>query len=120
MNKLQTVLLFSCCLLFFSCAMRLDQLFKTSLQITVRNELGNLQEDVEVQLYKTQEDYDSNTNPLGEAQMTDKRGRVTFKDLEPTVYFVNAEKGDINNFGAGEKTDTLEANKINKVTIIIE
>ncbi len=97
-----------------------EQLLKTSLQVTVRNELGNLQEGVDVQLYESAEDYNNNENAIGEKQITDSKGRANFKNLESKVYFVNAEKGEANNFGGAEKTETLAANKVNKVTIIIE
>ena len=33
---------------------------------------------------------------------------------------VNAEKGDLDNSGGGEKTAKLEEKKVNKVTIIIQ
>ena len=97
-----------------------NQLWNTSLRITVLNELGNQEEGVTVQLYKTQEDYEDETNPVGEPALTDKKGRVTFKDLEPIVYFVSAVKGKMNNHGAGIATGTLEEGKINKVNLIIE
>ncbi|HYG39085.1 MAG TPA: hypothetical protein VD908_10710, partial [Cytophagales bacterium] len=42
------------------------QIFKTSLQVTVRNELGNLEEGAKVTLYKTEEDYNASINPVGE------------------------------------------------------
>lgn len=96
------------------------ELLSTSLKITVRNELGNLEEGVSIQLFSTEEDYRNETNPVTEKQMTDGKGQVKFKDLEPKVYFVNAVKGDKNNIGAGVQTDTLIEGKMNKVTIIIE
>lgn len=96
------------------------QLLKTSLSLTVRNELGNTEEGVAVQLFPTEEDYRNETNPSSEILYTDKKGRVKFKELEPKVYFVNAVKGDKNNIGAGVQTDTLQDGKVNKVTIIIE
>lgn len=97
-----------------------SQLLKTSLRITVLNGLGNHEEGVTVQLYKTQEDYEDETNPVGEAVITDKKGRATFKDLEPIVYFVSAVKGKMNNHGAGIATGTLEEGKINKINLIID
>jgi hypothetical protein len=45
---------------------------------------------------------------------------VKIKELEARVYYVNAEKGDKNNIGAGVMTDKLDEGKVNKVTIIIE
>jgi len=95
------------------------QLLKTSLQIIVRNKLGNLEEGAEVKLYKTDEDYRNDTNLIGK-EITDTKGRVKFSELEPTVYYIDARKGDMNNFGAGIKTDTLAEKRMNKVTIIIE
>ncbi|WP_245558406.1 carboxypeptidase regulatory-like domain-containing protein [Fulvivirga imtechensis] len=104
------------CLFAFSSV----QLMKTSLTITVRNELGNIEEGVGVQLFPTEEDYRNETNPATEIEYSDKKGKVRFKDLEAKVYFVNAVKGDKNNIGAGVQTDTLQEGKVNKVTIIIE
>lgn len=94
------------------------QLFKTSLKVNVRNELGNLVNGAEVTLYENKEDYEKSENPLAE-KTTDEKGNAVFEDLQAKVYFINAEKGDANNFGAGEKTDTLTAKRMNKVTIII-
>ncbi|MEQ8925837.1 MAG: carboxypeptidase regulatory-like domain-containing protein [Fulvivirga sp.] len=96
------------------------QVFDTSIKINVRNELGNIEEGVSVQLYGSEEDYRKEQNPVTEVAITDKKGNVKFKDLEAKIYFVNAKKGDKNNVGAGVKTDMLEAGKLNKVTIIIE
>ena len=80
----------------------------TSLRITVLNELGNTEEEVKVTLYHNSEDYKKEENAVMEGKMTDKKGRVTFKGLESKVYFVNAEKGDKNNYGAGVQTDKLQ------------
>jgi hypothetical protein len=104
----------------FSFTSRENQLLKTSLKITVLNELGNPEEGVVVKLYKTEKDYEDETNPVGDSILTDKKGRATFKDLEPIVYFVSAEKGKINNHGAGIQTSSLESGKVNKVNIVIE
>jgi hypothetical protein len=73
------------------------QLIKTSLNITVRDGLGNTVEGA-----------------------TDEKGIVKFKDLKDIAYFVLAEKDDLNNFGGGEKTGKLEAKRINKVTVVIQ
>jgi len=94
------------------------QLFKTNLRITVRNELGNLESGATVAVYKTKEDYEKNVNPVA-LDKTDDKGIVTYEDMEPIVYYITAEKGDRNNFGAAEKTEALTPNKMNKMTIII-
>lgn len=96
------------------------QLIKTTLRITILNELGNPVEGAQVQLFKTDEDYSKETNPATEPLLTDSKGVVTFKDLEPIEYYVNAEKGEANNYGAGVQTGKLEARRINRATIIIE
>jgi len=116
MKRIITALL----IVLVASAFKSDQLFKTNLKITVRNELGNTEEGVSVQLFPSEKDYREETNPSTDLMMTDDKGQVKFKDLEPIVYFVNAEKGDKNNIGAGVKTDTLEEGKLNKITVIIE
>lgn len=96
------------------------QLLNTSLKINVRNELGNIEEGVSVQLFGSEEDYRNETNPVTEVAYTDNKGNVKFKELESKVYFINAKKGDKNNIGAGVQTDVLVEGKLNKLTVIIE
>jgi len=94
-------------------------LLGTSLKITVRNDLGNLESGVLVTLYKNKEDFQKEENFVLKGFTNDK-GLVSFKGLNPAAYYVTAVKGDMDNFGAGVQTNPLEANKVNKVTIIIE
>ncbi len=107
-------------MLAFSFKSSENQLLKTSLRVTVLNELGNPEEGVVLKLYTTDKDYEEETNPVSDSVLTDKKGRATFKDLEPIVYFVSAEKGKMNNHGAGIQTNPLESGKVNKVNIVIE
>jgi len=95
------------------------QIIKTQMSVTIRNELGNIEEGVTVQLYENEQDYNAEKNAVAES-VTDKKGVAKFKDLKAISYYVLARKGDKNNFAAGEQTGKLEAKKINKVTIIIE
>jgi len=90
----------------------------TDLKVTVRNELGNVESGAKVSLYKTKDDYEKSANAVA-TETTDEKGNASFKKLAPTSYYLGAEKGDRNNFGAGEKTDTLRHNRINKITVII-
>ena len=90
----------------------------TSLKVTVRNELGNLESGAKVTLYATKEDYEKEVNPVV-SQTTDAKGLVYFQHLEALSFYLSAEKGDRNNVGAGEKIDSLTANRVNKVTVII-
>ena len=95
------------------------QIIKTSLTVTVRDELGNTVEGVMVQLYENEENYKTEKNPAAEG-LTDKKGVVKFKDKKAISYFVLARKGDKDNAGGGEQTGKLEDKKFNKVTIVIQ
>jgi uncharacterized protein (DUF2141 family) len=95
------------------------QLIKTQLAVSIRNELGNIEEGVTVQLFETEQDYKDEKNVAAEG-VTDKKGNVRFKELKAISYFVIARKDDKDNSGGGEQTGKLEANRINKVTIIIQ
>ena len=103
----------------FMMAMLSFQLIKTQLTATVRNELGNTEAGVTVQLFETEDDYKTEKNVAAQG-VTDKKGIVKFKDLKATSYYVIARKDDKDNSGGGEQIGKLEANKINKTTIIIQ
>jgi hypothetical protein len=92
---------------------------KTQIAITVRNELGNTEEGVKVQLFETEDDYQKETNVAAQ-ELTDEKGIVKFKDLKPIAYYIIARKGEKDNSGGGEQTGKLEPNRINKVTIVIQ
>lgn len=92
---------------------------KTSLEITIRDRLGNIVEGVKVKLYNTYDDFNNDTNFIQEPLQTNAKGKVHFKNLEVKPYYVSAVKGDNNNYGDGEMVDKLIKNRKNKVTIII-
>lgn len=94
------------------------QLFKTSLKIQVLNDLGNIEQGATVKLFMTEEDYNNEENVIREGT-TDKKGYVVFSEVEAHEYYVNVEKGDKNNYGAGEKIEMLEEGKMNRITVII-
>ena len=95
------------------------QIIKTQLTVTIRNELGNTEEGVTVQLFETEEDYKTEKNVSAEG-VSDKKGIIKFKDLKAISYYMIARKEDKDNSGGGEQTGKLEANRINKVTVIIQ
>ena len=95
------------------------QIIKTQIAITIRNEVGNTEEGVKIMLFETEEDYTKEVNVVAEGE-TDDRGVIKFKELKATSYFVIARKGDKDNSGGGEQTGKLEANRVNKVTIVIQ
>ncbi len=92
----------------------------TSLRINVLNDAGNLEANAKVTLYKNQQDYDKEQNPVMAAQSTNDKGFVIFRDLEPVMYFVTVVKGDKDNSGGSTQTSVLQKGKLNKVNIIIE
>jgi hypothetical protein len=95
------------------------QLFNTSLTITVRDELGNTVEGVNVKLFAKEDDYIKEKNHLIEGT-TDAKGVVKFKKLNPESYFILCRKGDKDNTGGGEKVSELKKGEFNKVTIVIQ
>jgi hypothetical protein len=95
------------------------QIVKTQIAITIRNDVGNTEEGVKVMLFETEGDYTKEENVVAEGE-TDAKGVVKFKELKATSYYVIARKGDMDNSGGGEQTGKLEANRINKVTIVIQ
>ncbi|GAB1444470.1 MAG: carboxypeptidase regulatory-like domain-containing protein [Cyclobacteriaceae bacterium] len=95
------------------------QIFNTSLTLTVRDDLGNAIEGATVKIYETEADYLAETNVVIE-DVTDKKGVVKFKKLEPKSYYVIARKDDMDNAGGGEQIGQLEEGKFNKATVIIQ
>lgn len=95
------------------------QVFKTKLQVTVRNDLGNLVQGATVTLYTTQTDYENNENPVQSGE-TDEKGKIMFKELKPVSYFMDVRKNDLNNDGRGVQTTKLIVKKKNIVATIIE
>ena len=95
------------------------QLIKTTLHVTVRDEVGNTVEGASVQLFEREDDYTKEENVAAQG-VTDEKGILKLKELKAASYFVIVRKDDKDNSGGGEQTGKLEAKKINKVTIIIQ
>lgn len=107
------------CIVTFFVAISAFQLIKTTLTVTVRDELGNTVEGAKVQLFEKEEDYTAEKNIAAEG-VTDKKGVLKLKELKAIQYYVIVRKDDKDNSGGGEQTGKLEGKKINKVTIIIQ
>jgi len=95
------------------------QLIKTTLNLTVRDEVGNTVEGATVQLFETEDDYIAEKNIAVEG-VTDAKGVLKLKNLKAMSYFVIVRKDDKDNSGGGERTGKLEEKRINKVTVVIQ
>lgn len=105
-------------ILMLSIVLMSFQFFSTSIKITILNNLGKEEEGVRVRLYKTEEDYKTEKNKVDE-HYTDRKGNVSFKNLEPIPYYINAVKENKTNAGNAELSDSLKKDMLNKMKIII-
>ncbi len=117
MNKKHLILFFAA-FIILACAPA--QIMKTSLRVTVLDEVGNAVEGATITLYENEKDYRSSQNPAAEAVLTNNKGIAKINELKAKAYFIDVRKDDKNNNGAGIQTNVLQANRINKVNIIIE
>lgn len=108
-----SVLLFAVMLLCSS-----DVLNYTRLTIVVIDHVGNHVEGATVKLFDNKADFDKLENEV-KVGVSNHKGKVYFKELQPREYYVYAEKGDFNNVGHGEKTSVLVENHHNKANVII-
>ena len=95
------------------------QLLPTKLRVTVIDGLGNYVENASVSIYEKEADYLASKNAVA-TMKTDKKGRVTFKEVKPIAYFIEAKKDDMSNNGEGVKTGELSEGRFNKVNTVIE
>ena len=95
------------------------QIIKTSLNVTVLNELGNPVEGAKIQLFEKEADYKEEKNIVLEG-VTDKKGVMKFKEVKAISYYIIVRKDDKDNSEGGEQTGKLEAGRVNKVNIIIQ
>ncbi len=95
------------------------QIIKTSLTMTVRDDLGNTVAGATVKIFENQADYTAEKNPAAEG-VTDEKGVVKFKNLKAIAYYILARKDDKDNAGGGEQTGKLEEKRINKATVVIQ
>ena len=106
-------------LVFINSNVGQPELLPTSLKVTVIDNLGNFVEGADVTLYGSEDDYNSDSNPIAGPFKTDKKGRVTFKGLAAQSYYIDAKSGDKSNMGEGVKTAVLQEGRINKVNTVI-
>ncbi len=95
------------------------EILKTSLTITVRDEVGNTVDGATIQLFEKEDDYKAEKNVVAK-EVTDDKGVAKFKDVKAIAFYVLVQKGDKDNIGGGELIGKLEEGKFNKVTIVIQ
>ncbi|NLJ06417.1 MAG: hypothetical protein GX437_01975 [Sphingobacteriales bacterium] len=106
---------------FFSCKDEPDPVIKTTLKITVKNQQSQAIDSAEVLLFANGEDWSNKRNALFPAKFTDKNGEVSYVDIDTTEYWINVEKGNLNNWFTTTKTNgAIPANKVTELTIIIK
>lgn len=91
---------------------------KTSLNVTVRDELGNVVPGANIKLYSNRENWEKEVGHVLEG-VTDEKGIFKFKEVNNLDIFILVRKDDKDNTGGGEQTK-LEQGKINKITVVIQ
>jgi len=82
-------------------------------------------DDCQIQLFTTQTDWDNYTNVVASGN-TDINGQITFTDLQPIVYYVDAFRvgysgsGYYSNWDLGYITNALTVNTINYYNVYVE
>ncbi|MEM9896708.1 MAG: carboxypeptidase-like regulatory domain-containing protein [Bacteroidota bacterium] len=92
---------------------------KSKLEVTVVDDLGDVVEDAKVSIYKSKMMFDKGNAPIYTEQ-TNKKGRVTFKNLAATEYYIAAIKGEKNNMGKSGRSGKLSKGKAKEINVMIE
>lgn len=93
-------------------------ILKTSLNVTVRDETGNLVPGANIKLYSNRENWEKETGHFAEG-VTDEKGIFKFKEVTQLNIYLLVRKDDRDNTNGGEQTK-LEDGKINKITVVIQ
>jgi len=92
----------------------------TNLELTLKDDLGNIVSGSSVKLYSSETDWTNGTNQVGTTQFSDASGKVKFSDLSNIKYYWFAEKDCKNNWhGASTTTSALTANITNTINVIL-
>ena len=73
-----------------------EDVLKTSLTVTVRDDAGNTVEGATIQLFEREDDYKAENNAVAK-EITDNKGVARLKELKAIVYYVLVQKGDKDN-----------------------
>lgn len=88
---------------FSSCKKKGVEPGGTRLEITVVNELGELQSGAAIKIYRTSNDYNYDTNVVKTAD-TGNDGKALFENLENIKYYYDIVKGNMNNWNTTQQT----------------
>lgn len=103
-----------------SCEKNDVKLTPTSLEVTLKDNLGNIISGASVKLYSSLTDWSNGTNEVGTIQFSDASGKVKFNDLSNIKYYWFAEKDCQNNVNGGKTTTSaLTANINNTFDVIL-
>lgn len=92
----------------------------TSLELTVKDHLGNVVSGATVKLYTSETNWANQTNQVGNTLYTNASGKVKFQNLTNIQYYWFAEKDCLNNFnGAITTTTPLQANATTTLDVIL-
>jgi len=92
---------------------------KVRAKIYVVDEANNIITGAKVTLYGTFNNYKIEKHPVASGK-TSKKGFIEFTNLDEKVYYIHAIKGDLNNNGGNNQTDTLHAKGKNRFEIMID
>lgn len=97
-----------------------DEPTPTSLELTLKDELGNIVSGAAVKLYSSQTDWNNGSNQVGTTQTSNAAGVVTFTNVSNIKYYWFAEKDCKNNVNGGiASASALTANTINTFNIVL-
>lgn len=119
MKKLSiTFLLVTICIVFTNFKEANTLRLSTKLQVTVLDDIGNIQKNAKVILYAHIKYYDLKKHPAASGK-TNEKGQIVFKNLKAIPYFIHAERGNKDNTLGATKVGRLKKGKMNKVNVII-
>ena len=105
---------------FVSCSKDSPEPTPTSLELTLRDELGNVVSGATVKLYSSATDLINGTNLVGSIQYSDAAGKVKFSNLSNIIYYWYAEKDCKNNaYGTITTTTPLTSNVNNQLNVVL-
>jgi hypothetical protein len=111
-------------LFLFSCSKSPDTIqvtpVNTSLEISLKDDLGNSVTGATVKLYSSESNYLNEGSQVQTSKTSGSNGVVLFENLTSIKYYYNAEKDCLTNaFGAVTTTNNLSANYKNTVTVVL-